>query len=369
MTASIHHRILGPVPFWYGSGHPLLTVGNATLDASNDGTGAVFRASDENAITHLGFRYHQRVGTPPTYIIGLEGVSTTTGLPDGTYVGGGSPASGTFTPPADTTWDATWQWVALSNAYTPSRNEVLALTIRHSSGSVDGSNHGIFTRADSNFNLNQPYALALTAGTWALSANAPVFGVRTASSRYGSIIKGVYSTRSASTAGHRQAMAFTLPSGHGDTFKVRGMRFYGSLAAAGGKTPLFELWDGSGVLSSGTNSVDADINSSVSTSVRSHELYLAGTLPTLSYGTKYYIGLEVVDAVNAGVQLGGIQLASADDLAAFPGGSNVHLATFDGSSWTDDTTVRPAAELILEDITEPAGGSGAINPLNGMIVA
>src|SRR5690349_18160435 len=64
--------------------------------------------------THVGFRYGARTGTPVQHKTGLQ-TPDASGNPDGTYLGGGSPASGTFTPPADATWDGTWQWVALAN--------------------------------------------------------------------------------------------------------------------------------------------------------------------------------------------------------------------------------------------------------------
>ena len=43
------------------------------------------------------FLYGLRTGTPPTYRAALEAVGTD-GTPDGTALGGGSPASVTFTP-------------------------------------------------------------------------------------------------------------------------------------------------------------------------------------------------------------------------------------------------------------------------------
>lgn len=331
------------------------------LDLETDGVGWTFQAREADAITHIGFRYGVRTGTPPTYVVTLEGVSATTGFPDAADVGGGSPTATTFTPPADTTWNSTFQWIALTNAYTPTRGQLLAATIRWSVGTVSGSHNGTFTSHITNLGTNAFYAFPtsqrLTAGTWAKQGATQVFGVRTASTRYGLPIEGLYNTRSASTVGHRQALKFTLPAGSGDTFKIKGMRLAGSVAGATGKNPVMGLWSASSMLQD--YAFDTEWGLSAATSYITWEfLFDESTLATLSFGTAYYLGLEVADATNGGVIINGLQLDAADDLDAFAGGTECHLATWNGSAWTDDQTVRPFVEWIFDDITEPAGGSG-----------
>lgn len=355
MADALQTRILATTPLVPDG--TALAATNVSCDANNDGVGWVFSSPTTDAITHVGFRYGARTGTPPTYIIGLESPVVTTGLPDGTVLGGGSPASATFTPPADTSWDGLWQWVALANSYTPTRDQKLALTIRYSSGTVDASNFSSFTRTVSGAASNFPYALTLTAGTWAIFAFGSCFGIRTASGRFGPLWQSNYVTRSASTVGHRVAMKFNLPTGWGSTFKVAGVRMVASLANASGKAPILGLWNAGGVVQNSTQ--DSEFFSAVTNTARPLELYFdEATLTALDFGTDYYIGLEVADATSAGVVITGIQLSEANDLLAYPGGTSVHLATYNGSAWTDDQTVRPMVELILADITEPAGGGG-----------
>jgi hypothetical protein len=346
-----------------------------TVDASNDGVGWAIQARDTAAITHIGFRYGARTGTPPVFVATLEGISATTGLPDGTDLGGGSPTAKTFTPPADATWDATWQWIALTNAYTPTgRGQIIVPTIRYSSGTIDASNLSTFTSHTSGVSTGSaaffPNAYRLTAGTWARQGSIPCVALRTASTRYGFPIVSAYSTRSASTVGHRQAMKFTLPAGSGATKTIRGVRFFGSLAAGTGKNPVLGLWNAGGLLQGLT--LDSDWGLLPTSANVAYEFYFdEATLSALDFGTAYYIGMEVADAANGGVLINGVQLDNASDLDAYPGGANFHFATFDGSSWSDDTTVRPFVELILDDITEPAGGGGGIiypRSMNGGLV-
>lgn len=350
-------------------GRPLLwarntpTFTNFAVDAATDGIGAALQAIDANPITHIGFRVGARVGTPPTYIVGLESQLGTTGFADGTYLGGGTPASATFTPPADTTWDGTWQWVALANAYTPTRGETIAPTIRYSSGTIDASNHTTFTNEVSNLNEGVahsfPVSLRLTAGTWTMRSGAHSLGIRTASTRYGNVIQNVYITRSASTVGLRQAIKFTLPAGSGDTKKILGFRFIGSIASGAGKNPIAGLWDATTVIQNVT--LDSDRVDSPTTQFCEYRIFFDEvTLTSLVFGTAYYLGLEVADATAGGVLLNGIQLASADDIAAYAGGSDFIFSTWNGSAWADDATVRPMVEFILDDVTEPTGGGGML---------
>lgn len=337
---------------------------NHTVDASGDAIGLGFQARDTEAITHIYFRYGARAGTPPTFILTLEGVDATTGTPDGTDVGGGSPTAVTFTPPADATWDGTLQAVALTNAYTPTRGQVLVATIRYSSGTIDGSNNSTFTTDITSLASAIwlfPIGYRLTGGVWAKRQTPPVVGVRTANRRYGLPVESLFSTRSASTVGHRQALKFTLPN-ICDTFTLKGVRIAASLAAAAAaKNPVLGLWSAAGVIQNLTLDSDWSVNA-----VTAHCLYTfyfdESSLTTLTPGTAYYIGLEVADAVNGGVLLNGLQLDSSADLDAYSGGGNFHFATFDGTNWTDDATVRPFVELLLGDITEPAGGGGVFMP-------
>lgn len=340
-----------------------------TVDATNDGVAFVFQARTADAITHLGFRYGARTGTPPTFIIALESAVASTGAPDGTVLGGGTPASATFTPPADATWDGTWQWVALANSYAPTRGQLLCLTIRYSSGTIDASNLSTFTTDLTNIaegdNTTLPYATRLTAGSWAKRTAPPCFGVRTASTRYGQIVQSYYNTRSASTVGHRRAMKFQLPSGITTSYTLRGFRLCGSIAGATGKNPVAGLWSAGGVVQNVT--LDSDVSGdAASDSYDGRHVYFdESSLTSLTPGTDYYVGLEVADAVNGGVLLNGIQFASADDRLSLSLGTSCCLSSYDGSSWTDDATVRPLLELILEDMTASGGGGGGGHVIGG----
>lgn len=340
------------------SGMPLASISYVAqqIDTSTDAVVIVCQSKTTNAITHLGIRIGARTGTPPTYIIGIEGVSSSTGQADGTYKGGGSPASGTFTPPASTAWDGTWQWIALTNSYTPSLGEVFAITVRYSSGTIDASNRISVSYSATNWGNtrnNFPYAIAVDAGVGSkVVAHNPLFGYRTASERLGNILQSVYSTATASTVGHRIAAKFTLPAGFGDTFTIAGVRLSAEFSGTG-KTPVLKIWDATTALASA--SIDTDILGSSGITYSSMDFAFTSK-PTLSFGTTYYIGFEVADASGGAISLYGTQVADASDLATNEGGLFT-LGLFT-SSWAETATVRPWVELVLDDITEPSGGGG-----------
>lgn len=323
---------------------------NHSLDANNDGLSAMFQANSVDPITHVGFRYGSRTGTPPTYLAALEGIAAD-GTPDAVVKGGGSPASVTFTPPADTTWNGTWRWFTLANAYTPSVGEFLAMTIRYSSGTVDGSNFSSFTRliGVTKHAAGFPRMMLLTGGTWAVT-NGAVFAYRTASGRYGFIQSAAFTT-TINTVGHRTAMHFTEPIGHGSTFKIAGLS---AVIQAPSANAIIGVWNAAGTP---LQTVTVDPDHFAGTNPSCVEFYFT-TRPDLSFGTEYYIGVEVV--TNVAHYMQGIQLAEAEDRSSFPNGTNRGYATWNGSSWTKDNTVMPLCELIFADRTVLAAGGGGL---------
>lgn len=340
-----------------------LNYATFSIDASDDAVAWMFQSKTSDPITHLGFRYGVRTGTPPAYLIALEGVSTSTPYPDGTDVGGGSPTATSFTPPADTTWNSTWQWIALTNPYTPTIGQELALTIRYDSVTADtinSSNYSSFSTDSSHLAIFRPLGVRATAGTWSARSFWPSFGYRTASGRYGNVAQSAYTTASASTAGHMKLLKFALPAAWGSTFQLAGISCAVDLGSAGNNPSLVLLDSGHNEIQ--THQLDADhgpVNNALV------DLYFDGALDTLNYGDTYYVGFKVGASTAGGVTLVGVQLAAADDRLAHPLGTGVCLTSYDGSTYTDDATVIPMVDLILADITEPSGGGGGGGPLIG----
>ncbi len=342
---------------------PLSSATNHLIDASNEAVAWIGMANTINAITHGGFRYGARGGTPPTWRLSLQSIDPATGFPSGTVLGGGSPASVTFTPPADTSWDGTWRKLAFANSYTPaSREEIICLVIEYSSGTIDGTNNSSFTRGLANHQVTPsilPYHAIRTSGTWAKSTASSTYALYTASEAIGFPGTGNVNTLT-SVSGRRLAMHFTLPSGVATSYTLRGIHFHGDMGDTA-STVTFGVWDSSNVQQAITGSIDTDgLGSANAGGLR---VFFA-TPPVLTPGTKYYIGVQTA-STNAH-SIAGIQLADADDRKAYPLGENRGLATYDGTTWTETNTVLPIVDLILDDITAPSGGGIVLTGAAGM---
>ena len=344
--------------FFYSIGVPS-TIGNFAVDSTTDGIAWAFQPFNTDAITHLGFRYGARTGTPPVQSIALESLSTT-GLPDGVDIGGGSPTLVTFTPPADATIDGLWQWKTLTNAYTPARGQILVSTIRYSSGTIDASNNSSYTRSilglsSAAATAGFPYSLTLNSGTWSKSTSVAVFGYRTANGRFGSIAQSIANTATANTATHKIGMYFTLPSGLGTSYQIRGLSFAGDLGAGSGSCKI-GIWSTDGTERQSLTLDSDHLGAAPSPGDTVNPIYFStANLYDFAYGTKYYCGIEVVSGACG---MHGITLAEAADREAYPYGENRGQVAFDGS-WTETDTIIPICDLILGDVTLPAAGGGS----------
>lgn len=321
-----------------------------TLDATTDKAEYVFHPPNGITITHLGFRYGTRTGTPPTYKISLQ--SVTDGVPTGTILGGGSPASGTFTPPASTAWNSTWQWVALDNAYTTT-GAVIAIVIEYATGTVDGSNNGTFSVVMTNGETptGTPYAIVNNAGSRTNQSNQALFGYKTASATYGFPIEAMTSTAfSSNSTPDEYAAKFKIPSTWFSTYSIRGVRVKWQSGAAG-KTLLVQLYDTDGTTVLQNVTVDSDTQRAVGSVGYTEILFDESSLSSLATGSFYRIGFQAQE-VTSSWAIPTLDVDSNAELTAFPLGIDCYLNTrTDGGSWTDDSTVNfrvPFMQLLIE---------------------
>jgi hypothetical protein len=332
-----------------------INFNDVQLDASGEKLAWVFCVPETATVTHAGFRYGARTGTPPTYRIGLQTLDGT-GLPSGTFLGGGTPASATFTPPADATWDGTWRWVALDNSVAVTRGDLVCVVVGYSSGTADGSNRSSFTQDAAQRSADGiPYSLFHDGGSWTKGTTGGVVtAVKSASKTYGFPWEAATNNAVFST-GERLALKFTLPAGSGDTLTCVGARFAGRVSGSGNWT--FGLWDAAGSVIQSVQR-DGDHCSSPGASQCNFEVYFdESSLTALSFGTPYYLGVQ-----NDGVTVGllSVDVDSSAEMTAFPGGADFLLSTWNGSAWSDSAASRPVVEPVLADITEPVGGGTTV---------
>ena len=329
-----------------------MSFSNFSLDASGDKLEIIFQAFDASQITTVGIRYGVRTGTPPTYKVSLQGVGSD-GNPNGTIKGGGSPASATFTPPADTTWNSTLRQITLDNAYTPTRGEMLAIVVEYSSGTISGSHNSSFTSVLSNLmsSVGFPYAIENAAGSRTRSSEVPMFWYGAGSTYRGSSGNTMAAPvfHADSTPYDEYGMYFSIGPSHVSTYTVRGVVMHLSIPAAG-KTFAMKLYDDTTVLQDATFDTDAFSTNSAYRNVTL--LFDEVTLSTLVAGTTYRIAFKGADSgTSLGIKVVGYN-STSQQKAVFGEATFGRTQRVDDGSWVNDVP-RVMGGIIIGDWSPP----------------
>lgn len=336
--------------------------------------------SSTDTITHIGYRISTTTGTPASnsYKAGIQGVSTTTGLHDGTYLGGGTPASALHTPAAGVS--AAFVWIALDNSIVVNRGDWIA-PILERVGATDASNCINVGYENTQFTTRAgvPYP-ALNVSSWAKrNAAAPTMAVKSASNIYGYPAANLNgSTNLGGTT--EVGFTFILPAARFSSAKLAGIRVLGfGPTGSSSNTWVASLYSsptGTPSLLAQTTT-DVDIVGS-STTPRGIEVYFSkdsagsylSSLPTLTGGTKYAVGLATTTAANGAISHSTLS-ASADAAGWWSDAmilssrtlNDYPPSTNDTGSFAEDSTKLVYAELILADWAAPSGSSGKIAPI------
>lgn len=306
------------------------------------------RGTRSITITRAGYRLTSVTGTSPQMKISLQGVDAS-GNPDGTIKGGGSPASGLFTPAGSNTWN----WVTLDNSYVAQAGEWLALVIAYNSGTLNGSNFPVIGMTlQAGEGRGVPYAIQNVAGVRTRQLQLPLWGVGSASRAFGFPVQVLTGTTFSST--NERAMRFTADPTWVTTYQVGYVRAE-IITPAAGKTIKAILYDGTTAIATATWDSDAVVQAGVTREITLW--FQDATLPTLVAGKEYRVGIQPQDAAT-NIALYQFDMAAAADLDALPGGQPFYLSTRasgGATAWTDTTTSRPLMELGIVNWT-PAPG-------------
>ena len=320
------------------------------LDATTEEVAAGYIVDSTDAITHIGIRLGATApSSPPIYLASLQGMGST-GFPDGTVLGGGSPASATFDP---SSWAAnSFNWVALNNPYTPTIGEIVVPTVEYSSGTIGSGDRIQVVQGWTSFISQSRFNGLFTSNSWASGNNTsgkPGLAIRTANTRYGVVlINSAPTAVSLGTSGHRDAIKFSMPDFF-STITCYGLRITCNPPSSG----AFKLgiWN-----SSGTELAAESINEDVLANSIDNYITCGFSAPvTITPSTTFYAGIERTDQACGLVHA---ELSEANDQLAYPLGTAACRATWNGSAWSDNTTFRPlSVELLLSDITGGGGGT------------
>lgn len=342
----------------FGTVFPAASGGNmaftaATISSSTSKAEVAFDIDEGQVISRLWYRPNAITGVAPVLKIGLQGRDSS-GNPDGTFLGGGSPASKAFDPVALGHAAGTGYWIDLDNTYTgPNGGMRAAWVVEYESGTVGvGDSIAVTISAATGETRRFPFAISNASGVRTRQAGRPIYGYGSPSVAYGSPLKGVTSqTFNLNSTPDEYALAFQVPASYGDTFKVGSFAFEGIFVT--GHTMQVQLYNGTTPLI--TRDLDTDDAGSASLGLFIQRFF--GTLPTLSCGSIYRLGFAPQDTTNQTLRI--INQDAAADWVPYQGGANCWLSTrSDSGAWTDDLTKRPVVEAIITDLTKPTGAGG-----------
>lgn len=114
------------------------------------------------------------------------------------------------------------------------------------------------------------------------------------------------------------------------------------------------LYDSDGTTSLASKSFDKDVRQSTLVGLT---YFLFASEITISAETYYYLSLK--PTTTTGVDLRYSTFISADNMNSMQGGQSFHKASrTDAGAWTADTTIRPAAGLLLSTMFGASSGGG-----------
>jgi hypothetical protein len=337
---------------------PALAAG-ATLDSTTSkDLGFVF-FNDTGAsitITKVGLLQSALANSPGTLRIGIQGVSATTGLNSGTWLGATNSAYVDVTSYSSGNNDLFVEF-ALGESVTIAPGGIFCIYAKPQSGSWDASNSVSYrynitgTPTERNpYMINNGAKVASTLG---------VVYYKTSTNTYGFPIQTITTINSTSSSNPGEfGLKFTMPTYKCTTFKVAGLRV--TVSITGTRATTINLYDTDGSTVIATGAIDTD--NYIAGAGTDTYLFTTNPLPTLNAGSIYRASIQPASTSSGSYYKLGVP-AAADMLALSP--YTLAYCTRNGISgaWTDDTLTLPTIQLLVVDMTIPA--ASMVAPLIG----
>ncbi len=322
------------------------TVATVALDATNDGVGAVLQVPKAGTIDRVGIYASAVIGAPPTYRVGVEGL-TTTRQPNGVYLASGS----AYVDVPSVSWSPGWFWFTLGTPVSVAAGDRIAATARYQTGTVNASNcvtagYGFSSTHPAAY--ARPFALQLVAGTWSAVRVAPFVSVRyTDGTVVGFPISAAATTESWSNASSplHLGCVFTPP--------VRCRLSGAALVIRPSASSDFEVRAYVGGASSPARSaaVDADVDWASATTTDPGEVEFDPLILEPNVPVRVVVTPTTANAIT---QLQRINVPDADSAAAWMG-DLVSTRSPSVLAWTDDVTRLYPVYPVIDQVDAQPG--------------
>lgn len=330
-----------------------------SFTATNQQYNVILRASENATITHVGFNFNTRTGTPGDFSFRLNSVDAS-GNPSTTL------ASATIASSSITYGGATGSmyWGALSASVNVTRGQIVACTVISTTGTWDASNNVTINYQLNNSQEAHGNRSAFPYGSRGSSRqNGVLGGMRSSTTAYGYPIQNI-GVDNYSFTSTRYGTRFTVPTNMGSSVQLAGIRVRLAANTASDYDIKIGSISGSTVTEIFTQNVDTDLqNNAAEGYIHDHVLT---TAQTLTAGSEYVIGIL---AGNLNVQYANIKLTAAIDRTAFT--HSIYGTVKSGSwtsagAWTDDDTRLYMIVPYFDVITAASSGGGGLLTHPGM---
>jgi hypothetical protein len=334
-----------PTPPALGAGVASPAVTAVLLDAANEYCGMVLRAPKAGTIKKVLF-LTGTVTTGATLDVTIEGVSATTGGPDGTPLTDGTTTCVVADPDDDVQKTATF-----ATGPTVTEGQLIAVKIANPAASAGTLN--INANTSSLASVYLPYSFtALTA--LSKVRNAPLIGLEYSDGSYAfhpnvlPVLSFTSETFNSGTTPDEIGLKFSLPF----PYRVRGVWWIAT--QIGSSSVVVTLYDSDG--STVLESVTVDTEQVQTTSAGLKYLYFTAKYD-LDASTSYRATLT--NSSGSNVTFGGFEISAAAQMDAFECGQNFHRTErTDSGAWTDTTTKRPWMGLLVSAFDDGASVGG-----------
>lgn len=315
------------------------------LDAASEACGMVVRVAKAGVIKKVLFNTGT-VTTGATLDVTIEGVSATTGGPDGTPL-----TNGTGTCVVDDGDDNVQKTCTFTTGPTVTKGQLIAIRIANPASSAGTLNVNAHSNVRASYYV--PYSYTILGGSLSKSRNTPLISLEYDDGSY-AYIPGLWpisafttETITDSSTPDELGIKFKFPF----PVKVAGAWFH---APAGAAANSIKLYDSDGSTALETVSLDPDQYQTTSIGTK---LVLFTAEHELDADTFYR--LTYLGAASAAGAASGIEVAAAAAMDGWEGGQNIHRTErTDGGAWTDTTTKRPWIGLLLSGFDDGAAGAG-----------
>jgi len=324
-----------------------------SFTATNQQYNIILRAAEDATITHVGFNFNTRTGSPGSFIFRLASVDAS-GNPS-TTLGTATIASSSVTYGGAS---GSLYWGALGTSVNVTRGQILACTVIASTGTWDGANnvtlnYQLNNSGEANGNRSTfPYATRGSARQVGL-----IGGMRSSTTAYGYPVQyvGIDTYSFTST---RYGTRFTVPSNMGASVQLAGVRFRAAINTASSYDIKVGTISGTTVTETYTQSIDTDLQANTAEGYVHDHVFT--TAQTLTAGTEYVIGIL---AGGDNVQFASAKFTATIDRSALTHsiyGTVISGSWTSGGTWTDDNTRLYMIVPFVDLINAAAGGGGML---------